>query len=216
MNTVKGILILDNDGRRVLANYYDKETFPTTKEQNAFEKSLFSKTSKSNAEVLLLDGMVILHRSNVDLFFYVLGGQHENELVLLSVLNCVYDSVSQILRKNVEKRALFENLDVVLLALDEICDNGMILEADPHAVVSRVAIRTDDIPIGEQTVAQVRPRFTVTSLVFFVWSYEPLTNCSICALQLKGSAKDWSKNGCHLSCKSKTAGLFVGSFVATK
>jgi hypothetical protein len=88
-------------------------------------------------------------------FFYVVGSQHENELMLLSVLNCVYDSVSQILRKNVEKRALFENLDVVLLALDEICDGGIILEADPNAVVSRVAIRTDDIPIGEQTVAQV-------------------------------------------------------------
>ena len=71
------------------------------------------------------------------------------------MLNCVYDSVSQILRKNVEKRALFENLDVVLLALDEICDGGIFLESDPNAVVSRVAIRTDDIPIGEQTVAQV-------------------------------------------------------------
>ncbi len=34
----------------------------------------------------------------------------ENELILMSVLNCVYDSISQILRKNVEKRAVFENL----------------------------------------------------------------------------------------------------------
>lgn len=42
-----------------------------------------------------------------------------------------------------------------MLALDEICDGGVLLEADPTAVVSRVAIRTDDIPIGEQTVAQV-------------------------------------------------------------
>jgi len=29
------------------------------------------------------------------------------------------------------------------------------LEADSGAVVQRVALRTDDIPIGEQTVAQV-------------------------------------------------------------
>jgi len=155
LSTIKGIIILDNDGRRVLANYYDKDILPTLKDQTAFEKNLFNKTSKSTAEILLLDGMVILHRSNVDLFFYVVGSQHENELLLLSVLNCVYDSVSQILRKNVEKRALFENLDVVLLALDEICDGGIFLESDPNAVVSRVAIRTDDIPIGEQTVAQV-------------------------------------------------------------
>ena len=49
--TVKGILILDNDGKRVWANYYDSNVFPTLKEQAAFEKSLFNKTSKANAEV---------------------------------------------------------------------------------------------------------------------------------------------------------------------
>jgi coatomer subunit zeta len=32
---------------------------------------------------------------------------------------------------------------------------SIILEADSGAVVQRVALRTDDIPIGEQTVAQV-------------------------------------------------------------
>ena len=143
----------------MLVNYYDKDILPTLKEQTAFEKNLFNKTSKSTAEVLLLDGMVILHRSNVDLYFYVLGSQNENELLLLSVLNCVYDSISQILRKNVEKRALFDNMDVVLLALDEICDGGILLESDPNAVFNRVAIRADDIPIGEQTVAQVSAHF---------------------------------------------------------
>jgi hypothetical protein len=45
--------------------------------------------------------------------------------------------------------------DIIMLALDEICDGGVLLEADPAAVVSRVALRTDDIPLGEQTVAQV-------------------------------------------------------------
>jgi len=29
------------------------------------------------------------------------------------------------------------------------------MEADSSAVVQRVALRTDDIPLGEQTVAQV-------------------------------------------------------------
>ena len=157
--TVKGILILDNDGKRILANYYDKNAFPSVKEQTAFEKSLFQKTSKANGEILMLDGFTVLYKSNVDLFFYVLGSQKENELLLMSVLSCVYDSVSQILRKNVEKRAVYENLDIIMLALDEICDNGVVLEADPNAVANRVALRTDDIPLGEQTVAQVKKRF---------------------------------------------------------
>ena len=31
----------------------------------------------------------------------------------------------------------------------------IILESDPNAISYRVALRNDDIPIGEQTVAQV-------------------------------------------------------------
>ena len=42
----------------------------------------------------------------------------------MSVLNALYDAVSQMLRKNVEKRALMDNLDGVLLAVDEIVDGG--------------------------------------------------------------------------------------------
>ena len=42
----------------------------------------------------------------------------------MSVLNCLFDSVSQMLRKNVEKKMLLDKLDGVFLAIDEICDGG--------------------------------------------------------------------------------------------
>ncbi|XP_055708239.1 coatomer subunit zeta-1 [Phlebotomus papatasi] len=153
--TVKGMCILDNDGNRILAKYYDKNTFPTVKEQKAYERNLFNKTHRANAEIIMLDGLTCVYKSNVDLFFYVMGSTHENELILMSVLNCLFDSVSMILKKNVEKRTVLENLDIVMLAFDEICDGGIILDADPSSVVKRVDLRNDDIPIGEQTVAQV-------------------------------------------------------------
>jgi len=153
--TVKGICIMDNDGNRILAKYYDPELMKTIKEQKSFEKNLFKKTHNVGGEIIMLDGLTILYKSNVDLYFYVMGSSHENELLLMSVLNCFYDAVSQILRKNVEKRSLFDNLDVIMLALDEIVDSGIVLESDATSVVNRVALRSDDIPIGEQTVAQV-------------------------------------------------------------
>ena len=53
------------------------------------------------------------------------------------------------------KRILFQNLRIVLLALDEICDKGVILEVDPHTVARRVTLKSEDIPIGEQTVSRV-------------------------------------------------------------
>ncbi|XP_008469546.1 coatomer subunit zeta-1 isoform X2 [Diaphorina citri] len=153
--TIKGIAILDNDGHRLLAKYYDPNILSTVKDQKAFEKNLFNKTHRANAEIIMLEGLTCVYKSNVDLFFYVMGSSHENELILMSVLNCLYDAISQILRKNVEKRNVLDNLDIVMLALDEICDGGIIQEADSSAVVQRVALRVDDIPLGEQTVAQV-------------------------------------------------------------
>lgn len=49
------------------------------------------------------------------------------QLILMTVLQCLFESLSQILRKNVEKRVLMDNLDIVMLILDEICDNGLVL-----------------------------------------------------------------------------------------
>ncbi|XP_056639743.1 coatomer subunit zeta-1 [Diorhabda carinulata] len=153
--TIKGIAILDYDGNRLLAKYFDKKVFPTTKEEKAFEKNLFNKTHRENNEIIMLDGLTCVYKSNVDLFFYVMGSSHENEIILMSVLNCLYDTVNQILKKNMEKKVFLESMDILMLAMDEICDGGIIIDADPNSVVSRVALRNDDIPIGEQTVAQV-------------------------------------------------------------
>jgi len=152
--SVKAILIVDNDGNRLVAKYYD-ETFPTTKEQKAFEKNLFNKTHRANAEIIMLDGLTCLYRSNVDLFFYVIGSAQENELILMSVLNCFYDAISHLLKKNVEKRALLDNMDAVFLALDEVCDRGIVLESDPIAIANRISVRNDELQLGENSMAQV-------------------------------------------------------------
>jgi hypothetical protein len=48
--SVKAIFILDSDGNRVCAKYYDK-SYPTQKEQLALEKKLYAKTKNSNARL---------------------------------------------------------------------------------------------------------------------------------------------------------------------
>ncbi|UMM17908.1 hypothetical protein L5515_014233 [Caenorhabditis briggsae] len=58
--SIKGIVILDQDGNRVVAKYYDRNTFGTVKEQKAFEKSLFSKTSRNTS-----GNLFILHESSI-------------------------------------------------------------------------------------------------------------------------------------------------------
>lgn len=94
---IKGIIILDNDGNRLLSKVsslcgenqfllidflfkYYNQSFPTVKEQKEFEKSLFNKTHKGSGDVILLDNWTIVYRNNVDLLFYVMGSTNENEV----------------------------------------------------------------------------------------------------------------------------------------
>ncbi|XP_077632929.1 coatomer subunit zeta-2 isoform X4 [Crocuta crocuta] len=117
--------------------YYD-DTFPSSKEQMAFEKNVFNKTSRTDSEIAFFGGMTIVYKSSIDLFLYVVGSSHENELMLMSVLTCLFESLNHVLRKNVEKRWLLENMDGAFLVLDEIVDGGVILESDPQQVIQKV------------------------------------------------------------------------------
>uniref|UniRef100_A0A8C8YZB2 Coatomer subunit zeta n=1 Tax=Prolemur simus TaxID=1328070 RepID=A0A8C8YZB2_PROSS len=60
-------------------HYYD-DTFPSTKEQMVFEKNVFNKTSRTESEIAFFGGMTIVYKSSIDLFLYVVGSSHENEV----------------------------------------------------------------------------------------------------------------------------------------
>ncbi|KAI9028248.1 Longin-like domain-containing protein [Phycomyces nitens] len=156
LDSIKAVILLDAEGNRVLAKYYGAERL-SLKEQKAFEKGLFDKTKRAQGEVILYDNKVVLYRSNIDIFFYVVGSLEENELILLSMLNAFYDAVSTLLRFQVEKRSIMDNLDLVVLCLDETVDGGIILETDANAIVNRVSkprLDVVDIPFSEQTLMQ--------------------------------------------------------------
>lgn len=102
-----------------------------------FEKKLFGKTSKSPystkllsefyffaAEITLFEGTTCVHRTTSDIYFYIIGDLNENELMLMNALTCLHDGLTQILRNNLEKKMLLDNLELVYMAVDEVCDGG--------------------------------------------------------------------------------------------
>jgi len=166
MYMIKAVLILDNDGERIISKYFDNDNLSTVKEQKAFEKKLFEKTSKDqDSEIALLDDLTIIYKSNVDLYFYIVGSASENELILSNLLVTFYDSVNTVLTKNVEKRCLLNNLHSILLIVDELVSDGIIMDIDSQSIMQKIGcgssvgfggISTDGATsIGEQTVAQV-------------------------------------------------------------
>ena len=157
--SIKGILILNNNGNRLIARYYNDNCL-SFREQLEFEKLLFSKTNKAlfsdQTDIIMIDALTIVFKAKIDLYFYVIGSNNENEIILMSVLNCLFDSINEILRKNVEKKILLDNLENCMLVVDEICDDGIILEIDSSQIVQRVCFKQEDnLPLSEQTMVDL-------------------------------------------------------------
>jgi coatomer subunit zeta len=92
----------------------------------------------------MFDDYVVVFKAIGDLIFYVTGAVSENELVLHAALQALFESVSLLLRGQLDKKTALENLDLLLLCVDEVVDAGLILETDPQTVASRVAMRGAD------------------------------------------------------------------------
>ena len=47
---IKAILVVDGDGKRIMARYYGAPEFPTGEAEATFEKKLYDKTMRTNAK----------------------------------------------------------------------------------------------------------------------------------------------------------------------
>lgn len=98
---------------------------------------------------------------------YVVGGLQENEILLYNVVLALRDSLSILLKNSTDKRTIIENYDLVSLAIDEIVDDGIVLETDPAAIASRVSkppvteLDPQKLEFNEKTLCVFAPFFLI-------------------------------------------------------
>ena len=80
----------------------------------------------NTGDIILYDGRLAVYKHSLDLIFYLIANQDENELMINAALSAFSDAIHMLLRNQVEKRAVLENLDLVLLCLDETIDEGCV------------------------------------------------------------------------------------------
>ncbi|KAK6953997.1 hypothetical protein Daesc_003959 [Daldinia eschscholtzii] len=188
LSSVNAIIILNiDDGSRIFAKYYSEPhhaptasstnhhhqpsgPFADVKSQKTFEKGLLDKTAKQTGDIILYDNRIVLYKMESDVMMYVVGGVDENEVLLYNVILALRDSLHLLFnsgsirvkltlaRQSVDKRTIIENYDLVSLAIDEIVDDGIILETDPTIIVQRVSkaptqdVNLSRIDLSEQGV----------------------------------------------------------------
>ncbi|KAF2857936.1 snare-like protein [Piedraia hortae CBS 480.64] len=142
---VQAVLVLASDSSRILVRYYTsphggtQNPYPTLVEQKAFERGLVEKTSnKLASDVILYDNRVVVFKNEGDVMLCVVGNLDENEVLLYNVVLALRDSLSILLKDVIDKRTLIENYDLACLCIDEMVDDGIILETDAMVIASRV------------------------------------------------------------------------------
>ncbi|KAG7662522.1 RET3 [[Candida] subhashii] len=147
--TVSAVLILDNEGRRLYAKYYQPSLtdagtsstpaeFENQSQQHKFETNLFSKINKVHQDIILYDNHLITYKQTNDIILIFVAKINENESLIFSTMTNLFESLNILLDNVIDKQTIIEKYDMVSLAIDETIDDGIIIEYDPATIVSRV------------------------------------------------------------------------------
>ena len=151
LELVRAIIILDSDGNRIYSKYYNGQ-----EHQEKFESVLSKKTRKTGSDILLVDQNVVVFKSNLDCLFFVVGTLKDNELMLLGVLDTLFESLEVVLNVSIERQSLLENFDLLALIVDEIVDCGIVLENDVKEIAAKVKRGSEfNISFSEKSLSSV-------------------------------------------------------------
>ena len=65
-----------------------------------------SLAASESGDIAVFDGHTVVFRFEEEAYFYVVGPADENEVVILQILSCFHDTLSQLLRNNLERKVL--------------------------------------------------------------------------------------------------------------
>ena len=135
-------------------------------EQRSFENKVVSQHSQNSTDAVIVGDALALYKVNNGTYFCIIGSIDENPYILESALDALHQAISTLVRGITDRRTLLENLDYVVLVIDEVIDDGILLEVDYQAIVNRVATDTE-VPLSDQTFAQAfqSARSTLDSLL---------------------------------------------------
>jgi len=151
---ILAVLVLDIDGERLATRYNtgSRDIFPDIKSQMAFEKRIIQKLPKpaqrndARAEVTdvaIIDDHLVIFKSMNDVFVCVVSSTQENEMILMQLVDGLFASLSStvctsLFAQGLSKRAVLEGMEMTILILDEVQDDGVVMEIEEEKIVARV------------------------------------------------------------------------------
>ncbi|CAE7440853.1 RAB23 [Symbiodinium sp. CCMP2456] len=164
---ILALLVLDTDGGRLAVKYNSyarKELWPTVKQQVAFEKRVINKLPKpsatrSDVDVAVIDDYTVIFQACNDVVVAAVAASSENELVMLELAEGMYNALSNacqsqsFLSSGLTKQLVLDSLSDVLFILDEVTDNGVIMETDDEKISARIKM-IDETEVTQSAQAE--------------------------------------------------------------
>mmetsp|Transcript_136412 Transcript_136412/g.340131 ORF Transcript_136412/g.340131 Transcript_136412/m.340131 type:complete len:195 (-) Transcript_136412:108-692(-) len=171
---ILALLVLDSEGQRLAVKYSSigkKELWVGSKAQIAFEKKIISKLPKPSAarsevDVAVIDEYTILFQACNDVVVCAVASPTENELVVLQLVEGIFASMSSItqgssfLSSGLTKQLVLDGLSDVLFILDEVVDEGIIMETDEDKISARIKMIDETEVSGSAQAEQMFQKAT--------------------------------------------------------
>eukprot|EP00930_Biecheleria_cincta_P003920 TRINITY_DN104828_c0_g1_i1.p1 TRINITY_DN104828_c0_g1~~TRINITY_DN104828_c0_g1_i1.p1 ORF type:complete len:195 (-),score=51.10 TRINITY_DN104828_c0_g1_i1:324-908(-) len=167
ISRILALLVLDTDGARLAVKYTQlarKEIWPTLNQQTAFEKRVINKlpkpsASRSEVDVAVIDDYTIIFQACNDVVVAAVAGSSENELVAMGLVEGIYNSMSSacvgqsFLATGLSKQLVLDGLSDVLFILDEVTDEGVIMETEDEKISARIKM-IDETEVTQSAQAE--------------------------------------------------------------
>jgi len=95
-------------------------------------------------------GSTMQNNGGGDVRLVIVGPITESELVLSHFAEGMFDALSNLMGGATDRTMVLDNLELILLLIDELCDGGIVLETDGHKLVSSVLLKDDGMASQEQ------------------------------------------------------------------
>ena len=134
---IKLIIILDNSGKIIYSRYYtDKNTH---EKQREFEKQLCFQVKNLNIlpgelDIFSIEDFNVFVKLLGEIVYFIGINENDNECLGNNFCKIFENCLSSILNDNFERTKIFNNLEKIMLLIDEMIDNGIIVNTDQESI----------------------------------------------------------------------------------
>ena len=142
---IKFIIILDNNGKLIYGKYFiDKDQ----ERQREFEKQLCFQVKNLNItqgelDIFNIDDYNVFVKIIGEIAYFIGVNEEDNECLGYNFCMIFENCLGSVINDNFDRKKIFDNLDKIMLIIDEMIDNGLIINTDPDSIQKLISLQDE-------------------------------------------------------------------------